>query len=92
MKERRDGGVCGELGGRGEGEGGHGVVRYFEFRFLAKFRPALDQNGCDNTIIFVDAFGKRSKSYKIGFFGIRARTELANKGVEPSHLKFLLKN
>ena len=35
---------------------------------------------------------KCSKSHKIGFFGIRARTELANKGVEPSHLKFLLKN
>ena len=38
VEQRSDGGVCGELGGRGEGEGGHGVVRYFEFRFLAKFQ------------------------------------------------------
>ena len=74
-------------------------LRYFEFRFLAKLEiptclscPLIQNNGGDNTIIFVDAFGKRSKSHKIGFFGIRARTELANKGVEPSHLKFLLKN
>ena len=30
VEQRSDGGVCGELGGRGEGEGVHGVVRYFE--------------------------------------------------------------
>ena len=69
-----------------------GLFDILSFDFWPNSDLPCDQNGGDNTIIFVDAFGKRSKSYKIGFFGIRARTELANKGVEPSHLKFLLKN
>ena len=71
-----------------------GLFDILSFDFWPKFSdlcPGGPRWRC-NTIIFVDAFGKRSKSHRIGFLGIRARTELANKGVEPSHLKFLLKN
>ena len=96
VEQRSDGGVCGELGGRGEGEGVHGVVRnIFCVSIFGQnfFRPVpCDQNGSHTAPFLLMMPLKCSKSHKIGFFGIRARTELANKGVEPSHLKFLLKN
>jgi hypothetical protein len=72
-----------------------GLFDIFEFHFWPKIfssSASVAKMMLDSTIIFVDAFGKCSKSHKIGFFWICARTELAKKGVEPSHLKFLLKN